>query len=196
MAGEAYQHRHSYPADVLMAEQGRVKRCESELLHVFPVSVATAYSATSEASYWTAHFHSYSIRSFSSTLNSRLGYYYICHSLPRSMATIHSQIRPRHERTRITDQEHRRPSVLLRLRQTAQHVLRRPLFFSLWVLHEQFLHHCRHNVSGRDGVDANVVLAPFRRQVTCELHHTGFRRIVCRADEALARTLVGERGDW
>jgi hypothetical protein len=28
MAGEAYQHRHGYRADVLMAEQGRVKRCE------------------------------------------------------------------------------------------------------------------------------------------------------------------------
>jgi len=68
-----------------------------------------------------------------------------------------------HEAAGITDQKHGGATVLFRSRKTLQHVLRRPLRFPLWELLEQLLHHGRHDVSWRERVDPNLVLAPFRR---------------------------------
>lgn len=97
-----------------------------------------------------------------------------------------------HEAAGITDQKHGGAAVLFRSRKTLQHVLRGPVRFPLWELLEQLLHHGRHDVSWREGVDPNLVLAPFGRQVPPELYHASLRGIVGRANEALQYASVTE----
>lgn len=102
------------------------------------------------------------------------------------MTAIYPQIRPCHERAGIADQEHGCTTILLGGGQPSQHVLRRPGLLALRVLDEQLLHHLRYNISGRDGVDTNVVLTPFGRQVSSELDDTCLGRVVCGTDQPLA----------
>ncbi|EPE03446.1 ribosome assembly protein [Ophiostoma piceae UAMH 11346] len=71
--------------------------------------------------------------------------------------------------------------------EAAEHVAVGPVGTPLWVLIKQRLGHGRDNVARRDGVDADAVLAPLRRQVAAELQHRRLGRIVCRADEAAVR---------
>jgi hypothetical protein len=94
------------------------------------------------------------------------------------MPSIHLQITPRHETTRVTYQEHRRTPVLRRLTQSAQHILRRPVRLALRELHKELLDHGGHDVSWRNGVDADVVHSPFRGEVAAELDNTGFGGVV------------------
>ena len=82
------------------------------------------------------------------------------------MPTIHPQISPRHKTASITDQKHRGTTIFLRRAQAAQHVLFGPVGPALGILFEQFLDHGRDDVAGRDGVDANTVFPPFRREIT------------------------------
>lgn len=83
-------------------------------------------------------------------------------SSPTGVPRVHPQVSPRHERARIGHQEHRRPSVLLRLAQPAQHVLFRPLCPSLGVSLEKLFHHGCDDVPGRYRVDSDSIwLAPF-----------------------------------
>ena len=107
------------------------------------------------------------------------------HGLPRRMAPINPQITPGHKTTRIADQEHRGPAVLLRHAQFAQHILRRPVAPALGELLEQRLHHPRHDVARRDGVDADAVVTPFGGEVAAELDDAGFGGVVSGADKAL-----------
>lgn len=105
--------------------------------------------------------------------------------LPGSMATIHPQIASSHKAAGVTDQKHSRATVLLRARQTAQHVLLGPFLAALGVLHKQVLDHLGDDIPGADGVDANVVLAPFGGEVAAELDDGCFGGIIGWADEAL-----------
>lgn len=105
--------------------------------------------------------------------------------LPSRVTAIYLQIRTSHERTRVTDQEDRRTPVFPWLRQPSQHILRWPLCLPLRKLDKQLLHHRRHDVSRRDGVDTNIMLAPFRSKVASQLNNACFRCVVCRANQAL-----------
>jgi len=98
--------------------------------------------------------------------------------LPRRMPTINPQIRARHKTTRIADQEYRSTTVLLRHAEFSQHILRGPVAAALGVLLEEGLDHGRDDVTGRDGVDADAVGAPFRREVAAELDDAGFGGVV------------------
>lgn len=104
------------------------------------------------------------------------------------MPTIHPQVRARHETARVADQENTRAAILLGSAQPAQHVLRRPVCPALRVLLEQLLDHGRHDVAGRDGVDADAVGAPLGGEVARELDDAGLAGVVGRADEALSST--------
>lgn len=53
------------------------------------------------------------------------------HDLPSCMAPINPQICPRHKTTRITQQKHRRPSILICIAQPHQHVISRPQLIHL-----------------------------------------------------------------
>lgn len=106
-------------------------------------------------------------------------------TLPSSMATVHPQIASRHKATSIADQEHRRATVFFRARQTTQHVLLGPFLAALGKLHEQVLDHLGDDVAGADGVDTDVVLAPFGGEVAAELDDGCFGSIVGWADETL-----------
>lgn len=53
---------------------------------------------------------------------------------PSRMAPINPQIRPRHKTTRITQQKHRRPSILIRITQPHQHIILTPLLIHLGIL--------------------------------------------------------------
>lgn len=82
------------------------------------------------------------------------------------MATVHAQVTPSHEAARITEQEHRGATVLLRAGKAAQHVLLGPLVAALGELDEQLFNHLGDDVARGNGVDADVVLAPLGGQVT------------------------------
>lgn len=89
----------------------------------------------------------------------------ITYFLPSGMSTIHAQVTASHKAAGIAEQEDRGTAVLLRTRQTAEHVLFRPLVAALWELNEQVLHHGGDNVARGDGVDTDVVLAPLGGEV-------------------------------
>lgn len=101
------------------------------------------------------------------------------------MTTVHPQITSSHKATGITDQKHSSTAVLFGARQTAQHVLLRPLFATLGELHKEVLDHLGDDVAGADGVDTDVVLAPFGGEVAAELDDGCFGGVVGWADEAL-----------
>ncbi len=101
------------------------------------------------------------------------------------MPPINPHIRPRHKRTRIANQKHRRAPVLFGFTQLAQHILRRPVSSPLGELLEEGLDHGGHDVARRDGVDADAVRAPLGGEVAGELDEAGFGGVVGGADEAL-----------
>ena len=109
---------------------------------------------------------------------------------PSRMTTIHAQIASRHKAACVAEQKDRSTSVLLWTRQTAQHVLFRPLLSTLGELLEEILYHLCHDVAGRNGVDTDVVLAPFGRQVASKLNDSSFAGIVSWTNQALR---VGEK---
>lgn len=98
------------------------------------------------------------------------------------MPPINPEVRPSHERARITDQENRSAAVLVRVAELAEHVLLGPLGAAFRVLLKELLDHGRHDVARAQRVDADAVLAPFRRQIARELDHAGFGGVVGGAD--------------
>ena len=105
--------------------------------------------------------------------------------LPRSMATVNSQVTTSHEAARIAEQEDRCTAVLLRAGQAAQHVLLGPLVAALGELDEQILDHLGDDVARGNGVDADVVLAPFGSQIAAQLDDGRFAGVVGGADQTL-----------
>lgn len=101
------------------------------------------------------------------------------------MSTINPQIATRHKAACITKKEDSCTAVLVGRRQTTKHVLLGPFLTTFGELHEQVLHHGRHDVPRGDGVDADTVHAPFRGEVTGELEDGRFAGVVGRTDEAL-----------
>lgn len=101
------------------------------------------------------------------------------------MPAVYPHIRPGHEAASITDQKHSRATVFFRRAEAAQHVLRRPVCPAVRILLEQLLDHGGDDVTWRDGVDADSVLAPFRREVARELEDAGFACVVGGTDQAL-----------
>jgi hypothetical protein len=65
--------------------------------------------------------------------------------LPSGVAAIYPEIRTRHEPAGIAEEEHGRTPVVLGLAQLVEHVVRRPLLFTLWELLEKLLNHLRDN---------------------------------------------------
>lgn len=105
--------------------------------------------------------------------------------LPRSMATVNAQVTTSHEAASIAEQEDCSTTVLLRAGQTAQHVLLGPLVAALGELDEQLLDHLSDDVARGNGVDADVVLAPFSSQVAAQLDDGRFAGVVGGADQTL-----------
>lgn len=101
------------------------------------------------------------------------------------MATVNAQVAARHETAGIAEQEDGRAAVFFRAGQAAQHVLLGPLVAALGEVDEELLHHGRDDVAGRDGVDADVVLAPFGGEVAGELDDGCFAGVVGGTDQAL-----------
>lgn len=102
------------------------------------------------------------------------------------MPPINPHITPCHKATRITEQKHRRTTVLARTGQTAEHVILGPGLATLGILDEELLHHGGDDVAGRNGVAADLVGAPFHGEVAGELEDAGFAGVVGGADEALS----------
>lgn len=101
------------------------------------------------------------------------------------MPTIDLHISTSHEATRIADHEHCGSAKLFWLTQLAEHVLRGPVPPSLRVLLEQRCGHGCDDVAGRDGVDADAELAPFRSEVLGKLDDACFGGVVGWTDESL-----------
>lgn len=94
--------------------------------------------------------------------------------LPSSMTSVDLQVAACHETTRIAHDKHRRSSILVRLAQFTQHVLRGPIAAALGVLLEESFYHCGDDVTGRKSVYSDSVGAPFSRKVAGELQYAGF----------------------
>ena len=70
-----------------------------------------------------------------------------------------------HVAARVAYEEDRSTSVLSRARQSLQHVLFWPSNLAIGIVIEQFLHHGRYDITGRDGVDPNLVYPPFHGEI-------------------------------
>ena len=70
-----------------------------------------------------------------------------------------------HKTTRITNQKCCRPSVLLRFAQPTKHILLRPFGLPLGEFFKERFDHGSYDVTGRDGVDSDAVLAPLGGEV-------------------------------
>lgn len=101
------------------------------------------------------------------------------------MATIHAEIATSHEAACIAKQENSGATVLLRSGEAAKHVLLRPPFPTLGELDEQLLNHSGDNVARGDGVNSNVVGAPFGGEVASELNNSSLASIVGGANKTL-----------
>lgn len=105
--------------------------------------------------------------------------------LPRGVATVHAEIASRHERAGVREEEHGGATVLVGGGQTAEHVVLGPFVAALGELLEELLDHGGDNVTGGDGVDADVVRTPLHGEVARELDDSGLAGIVGWADETL-----------
>lgn len=101
------------------------------------------------------------------------------------MSTVHAQVAAGHEAACIAKQENGSAAVLLRTGQAAEHVLLGPLVAALGEVDEQLLDHGSDDVAGGDGVDSDVVLAPFHGEVAAQLDNGGLAGVVGRADKTL-----------
>lgn len=101
------------------------------------------------------------------------------------MATIHAQVASSHETASIAKQKDSSATVLFRSGETTKHVLFGPLVAAFRVLDEQLLNHSGNNVTRGDGVDADVVGAPFGREVAGELEDSSLASIICGANKTL-----------
>ena len=110
--------------------------------------------------------------------------------LPRRVSTIDPQVRCRHKAARIANEEHCSASILLWHTQLSQHVLRGPIPLSLRILLKQGFYHGSLDISRRNGINSNTVMAPFGGEVACQLHYGSFAGVVGGTD----KTLVEEAG--
>lgn len=113
--------------------------------------------------------------------------------LPRGVATIHAQVAASHEAAGIAEQEDRGATVLLWPGEAAQHVLLGPLVPAVGELDEQLLDHGGDDVAGGDGVDADVVGAPFGGEIAGELEDSGLAGIVCGTNQTLGEKVRSVR---
>jgi hypothetical protein len=109
--------------------------------------------------------------------------------LPCGVATIHAQVAASHKAASIAEQEDGGATVLLRTGEAAKHVLLGPLVAALGEFNEEILDHGGDDVAGGDGVDADVVGAPFGGEVAGKLEDSGFAGVVRGADETLYELL-------
>lgn len=114
---------------------------------------------------------------------------------PRGVATINNELAARHEGARITEQEQRRALELLRRAQPPHHVLARPQRLEVRLVIEVLLHHRRHNVPGRQAVDADPVRRPLHRQVLAELDHSRLAGVVDGRNQPLVGDLARHAGN-
>jgi hypothetical protein len=106
-------------------------------------------------------------------------------SSPCGVTTVHAKVATSHEAAGVAKEEDCCTAVLVRSGKSAEHVLLGPLVAALGELLEQLLDHGGDNVSRGDGVDADIVLTPFRGEVTAKLEHGSLTGIVSGADETL-----------
>jgi len=109
--------------------------------------------------------------------------------LPSAVSTVNPQIRTRHERACVAEQEDCRTTVFPRLTELTEHVMRRPFTFPLRKLLKQCLDHSSNDVTRRNSVDADTMWAPLRSKVTSELYNTSLGSVVSRADKSLHQTV-------
>lgn len=101
------------------------------------------------------------------------------------MATIHAQVASSHEAASIAEQEDSSATVLFRSGETTEHILFGPLVATFRELGEQLLNHSGNNVTWGDGVDADVVGAPFSSEVACKLEDSSLASVICGANKTL-----------
>lgn len=98
--------------------------------------------------------------------------------LPGSVTAINADISTSHERRGVGDEEDSSTTELRRVRDAAKHVLASPLGLALGVDVEEVLKHLGLDVTGRDGVDTDTVLAPFSSKRATKLQDGGLGGIV------------------
>lgn len=101
------------------------------------------------------------------------------------MATIHAKVTSSHEAAGIAEKEDSGATVLFRSGETGKHVLFGPLVAAFGELDKQLLNHGGDDVARGDGVDADVIGAPFGSEVAGELDDSSLASVICGANKTL-----------
>lgn len=109
------------------------------------------------------------------------------------MATIDAEVSTSHEGRGIRDEEDGSATELGGIRDATEHVLASPLGLTLRVDIEEVLKHLGLNVTGREGVDTDTVLAPFRGEGATKLKDGRLGGIVD-TEDGLAKKSMSQCG--
>lgn len=85
------------------------------------------------------------------------------------MSTVNTKIASRHEAASVAEQEYGSTAIFLGDTESLKHVLLGPLFLSLGVVVEEVQQHLSQDVSRRECVDADAILAPLSSQASGKL---------------------------
>lgn len=95
------------------------------------------------------------------------------------MSTVNTEITSRHEAAGVTEQEHGSTAIFLGNTESLKHVLLGPLLFSLRVIIEQIQQHLSQDVTRRECVNANAILAPLGSQASGQLDNGSLGGVIC-----------------
>lgn len=95
------------------------------------------------------------------------------------MSAVNTEITPRHEAAGVAEQEYGSTAILLGDTESLKHVLLGPLLLSLGVIVKQVQQHLGQDVTGRECVDADTVLAPLGSQASGQLDNGSLGGVVC-----------------
>lgn len=95
------------------------------------------------------------------------------------MSTIDTEITSRHEAAGIAEQEYGSTAIFLGDTESLKHVLLGPLLFSLGVVVEQVQQHLSQDVTRRECVNTDTILAPLGSQASGQLDNGSLGGVIC-----------------
>ncbi|KAG7833700.1 hypothetical protein KL943_003808 [Ogataea angusta] len=112
-----------------------------------------------------------------------------------TVAAVDSKVRARHEPRAVAEEEHGGRLEVFGRAQPVEHGAAHPGLVQLGFHVQQLLGHGSYDITGRDGVDADAILAPLLAQRPRELQHGGLGRVVRRVFEPAVHDNAGHRAN-
>lgn len=95
------------------------------------------------------------------------------------MSTVDTEITSRHEAASIAEQKYGSTAIFLGDAESLKHVLLGPLLLSLRVVVKQVQQHLGQDITRRESVDADAILAPLGSQASGQLDNSSLGGVVC-----------------